>query len=190
MGLIDKLKSVAATAKDEIGSRLADQIGGTAEDRSPDPASTWDPEAEMAGVVRRGGLDPRTLITREEVARIAGHEVAERAPRGPFQSGGLCFEGSFVDLSYDGGGEIHTLSVFHAEDDSYEWNVDDWYQLIDGSVAEAIDGLGERACATYANVYAVQAGRGLGAVVTGDRVDEARSRQHAVEMLRIALTRL
>ena len=103
---------------------------------------------------------------------------------------GQCDTPMPMHLHPDGDGEVHTLSVFHTESDEFQWDADEWFDSIPAVDTDVIEELGERARASYAFVYTVKSGRGLGAVVTGDRVDDERSRRHATEMLRIAITRL
>lgn len=197
MGLFDKVKDLAQSAKGELDrTGLLDHLStdaSIARSDGQEPAGAWDATSEMVQVIRCGGLDPRTLITADEIAAIAGHAVAPRRPNGPYQGEGLVFEAYEVYFEVAGGGEMHALSVFHTDDDSHPWDPDATYDEIswsDPDSTETIAGLGDRACAVGNRVYVQQSGRVLAADVTGDRVDGARARQQAVEVLRCVITRL
>ncbi len=194
MGLFDKVKDIAASAKKELDkSGVLEHLAGDRPSEQVSPAEQWDAAGEMTDVIRRGGLDPRTLIGTEEVAAIAGHPVAPKASTGPYQHDGLSFEPMSVYWSLEGAGEVHSLMALHTEDDTSEWDAAatfDDYVCVDPDAYELFDGLGERACTVYNQVYVQQSGRVLGAEVTGDQVHDERSREQATAMLRLALERL
>jgi len=193
MGFLDKVKSAAATAKIELEKAgLMDQLrpgesGATPADPAPSGPTL---EEELEDAIQHGACDPRLLITLDEVAAIAGHPVALGGPAGPFQSEGLNFDESSVDLVFQGPDDSYRLSVYRSPADDVVWDVEDWFNLSADVDAKAIDGLGDQARSLYDAVYVTQGDWGLGAVVTHERIDESLSKEQAITMLRVALPKL
>lgn len=197
MGFLDKVKSAAATAKTELErSGLMDQLrpGDTGTSSSPAGSAPTAPaptlEEELADAVQHGARDPRGLITVDEVSAIAGHPVTLGGSDGPFHAEGLYFDGASVDLIFKGPDDSYTLSVYRSYPDDVAWDAGEWFESSADMDAVTIDGLGDQARSLYGSVYATKGQWGLGAVVTQERVDDARAQQQAVEMLRVALARL
>lgn len=183
MGFLDKAKKAVATAKDELDkSGLLEQFRGD-DDAAPE-VPTRDHTSDMIDSIRRGAVDPRTLLTVADVEAVAGHEV--RDPE-------VGFNGDFVSAFFRGGDECYTLSCFHAIEDDYPWNPESqWEDLLQGHDESCVDlpGLGERAYRQGNMVFAMANGRVLYSEVTGDTLHEDAQGVRAAALMRSAVRRL
>ena len=196
MGFLDKVKGAAASAKQELDkSGLVDKAKDKAReqwhagtDGDEPPAPTSDHTTHMVDAIRRGAVDPTTLISQTEVAAIAGDEVTP---------GRTYCEEQWVSAEFQmkvkRGTQRFTLSVCHAIDDEFPWNADEFWDYVRetyGDEAVTVPNLGDEAFRINDHIWSRAAGRVIFADVSGDGLDEAAAVFRAEAMVRLALPRL
>ena len=196
MGFLDKVKGAVSTAKDELDkSGLVDKAKDKAReqwnsgtDAEEPPAPTADETTWMVDSIRRGAVDPNTLISQAEVAAIAGSEVSP---------GRIYFEEQWVATEFQmkvkRGTQRFTLSVCHAIDDEFPWSADEYWDYVRetyGDEAVTVPNLGDDGFRNYDHIWAKSVGRVIHADVNGDGLDEAAGVFRAEALVRLALPRL
>jgi hypothetical protein len=197
MGFLDKVKDAAKSAKDELDkSGLVDKAKdkareqfGTGTDAENPAAVPTDRTQHMIDAIRRGAVDPATLLSVHQMASIAAAEV------GPARPG---FDDTFVSAIFETGSgrsfQRLTLSVCHGVDDDGPWDADDyWAYLLEtfGDEAVHVSGVGDDAFRQGTYMWAKAAGRIVFAEVVGEGVpDVATATRRAEAMVRLAVARL